>query len=204
MLICDYETINAFVGTNNALNTFYLQCVRNMVKDHSYSEIGNQLSSLHGLLFLISSKGFFICTIYRQNNTYHNIVTPVGMRNSSLSPMRDQSDPLHTFYLLLYGIRHMVEDHSDSERGNPLPPHRLLFPISREGSFICIRQGNTYHSLCYTSRGALVEQMQFTICTEIILSFGMYKWHHDRGIFRFSKMYVAHYSMLHFQGIVGW
>ena len=77
MLICDYETINAFVGTNNALNTFYLQCVRNMVKDHSYSEIGNQLSSLHGLLFLISSKGFFIRTIYRQNNTYHNIVTPV-------------------------------------------------------------------------------------------------------------------------------
>ena len=26
----------------------------------------------------------------------------------------------------------MVEDHSDSERGNPLPPHGLLFPIKRE------------------------------------------------------------------------
>ena len=24
----------------------------------------------------------------------------------------------------------MVKDHSDSERENPLPPHRLLFPIS--------------------------------------------------------------------------
>ena len=24
----------------------------------------------------------------------------------------------------------MVKDHSDSERGNLLPPHRLLFPIS--------------------------------------------------------------------------
>ena len=23
----------------------------------------------------------------------------------------------------------MVKDHSDSERGNPLPPHRLLFSI---------------------------------------------------------------------------
>ena len=23
----------------------------------------------------------------------------------------------------------MVKDHSDSERGNPLPPHGLLFPI---------------------------------------------------------------------------
>ena len=31
----------------------------------------------------------------------------------------------------------MVKYHSDSERGNPLPPHRLLFPISSKGSFIC-------------------------------------------------------------------
>ena len=31
----------------------------------------------------------------------------------------------------------MVNDHSDSERGNPLPPHRLLFPINSKGSFIC-------------------------------------------------------------------
>ena len=42
-----------------------------------------------------------------------------------------------TFYLRLYGIRHMVKDHSDSEKGNPLPPHRLLFPINSKGSFIC-------------------------------------------------------------------
>ena len=41
------------------------------------------------------------------------------------------------FYLRLYGVRHLVKDHSDSERGNPLPPHRLLFPISSKGSFIC-------------------------------------------------------------------
>ena len=41
----------------------------------------------------------------------------------------------------------MIEDHSDSERGNPLLPHGLLFPISSKD--------NTYHSLCYTSRGAL-------------------------------------------------
>ena len=30
----------------------------------------------------------------------------------------------------------MVKNHSDSERGNPLPPHRLLFPINSKGSFI--------------------------------------------------------------------
>ena len=48
------------------------------------------------------------------------------------------NDALNTFYLRLYGVRHMVKEHSDSERGNPLSPHRLLFPISSKGSFIFI------------------------------------------------------------------
>ena len=48
------------------------------------------------------------------------------------------NDALNTFYLRLYGVRHMVKDHSDSEKGNLLPPHRLLFPISSKGSFISI------------------------------------------------------------------
>ena len=48
------------------------------------------------------------------------------------------NDALKTFYLRLYGVRHMVKDHSYSERGNPLPPHRLLLPITRKGSFISI------------------------------------------------------------------
>ena len=45
------------------------------------------------------------------------------------------NDALNTFYLRLYGVRHMVEDHSDSERGNPLPPHGLLFAISSKMFF---------------------------------------------------------------------
>ena len=36
------------------------------------------------------------------------------------------NDALNTFYLRSYGVRHMVKDHSDSEKGNPLLPHRLL------------------------------------------------------------------------------
>ena len=47
------------------------------------------------------------------------------------------NDALNTFYLRLYGVRHMVKDHTDSERGNPLPPHRLLFPIGSKGCFKC-------------------------------------------------------------------
>ena len=31
------------------------------------------------------------------------------------------------FILRLYGIGHMVKDHSDSERGDLLPQHGLLF-----------------------------------------------------------------------------
>ena len=46
------------------------------------------------------------------------------------------NDALNTFYLRLYGVRHMVKYHTDSERGNPLPPHGLLFPINSKG-FIC-------------------------------------------------------------------
>ena len=44
------------------------------------------------------------------------------------------NDALNTFYLRLYGVRHMVKGHSDSEKGNPLPPHRLLLSINSKCS----------------------------------------------------------------------
>ena len=47
------------------------------------------------------------------------------------------NDALNTFHLRLNGVRHMVKDHSDSEKGNLLPPHRLLLSINNKGSFIC-------------------------------------------------------------------
>ena len=47
------------------------------------------------------------------------------------------NDALNTFYQWLYGVRHIVKDHSDSEKGNPHPPHRLLLSINSKGSFIC-------------------------------------------------------------------
>ena len=60
-----------------------------------------------------------------------------------MSKMRERernvlfNDALNTFYLRFYGVRHMVKDHSDSEKGNPLPPHRLLLSINSKSSFIC-------------------------------------------------------------------
>ena len=67
------------------------------------------------------------------------------------------NDALNTFYLRLYGVRHMVKDHSDSERETRcrhigysyrLTARVLLYAPS-------YRQDSTYHSLCYTSRAAL-------------------------------------------------
>ena len=54
------------------------------------------------------------------------------------------------FYLRIYGVGHLLKDYSDSERGNPLPPHGLLFPISSKGSFICIIPHRiTHHPTIY-------------------------------------------------------
>ena len=48
-------------------------------------------------------------------------------------------DALNTFFELYRRSEYiyMVKDHSDSEKGNPLPPHRLLLSINSKGSFIC-------------------------------------------------------------------
>ena len=45
------------------------------------------------------------------------------------------NDALNRFYLRLYGVGHMLKYHSGSERGNPLPPHGLLFPINSKRFF---------------------------------------------------------------------
>ena len=48
----------------------------------------------------------------------------------------------------IYGYmasEHMVKDHSDSEKGNPLPPHGLVSPISSKVSFICIIPQTGWH-----------------------------------------------------------
>ena len=46
------------------------------------------------------------------------------------------NDALKTFYLRLYRVRQLVKDHSDSQKGNPLPPHGLFISINSKGSFI--------------------------------------------------------------------
>ena len=84
--------------------------------------------------------------------------TAVGVSDLTAIGLRKEgnvlfNDALNTFYLRLYGVRHMVKDHSDSKRGNMgyyfrLAARVLLYASSHS-------QDNTYHDLCYTSRGAL-------------------------------------------------
>ena len=61
------------------------------------------------------------------------------------------NDALNTFYLWLYGVRHMVKDHSDSEKGNPLPPYGLLFLINSKGSFICTIPDRIAHTTAFVT-----------------------------------------------------
>ena len=60
-------------------------------------------------------------------------------------------DALNTFYLRLYGIGHMEKEHSDSKRGNLLPPHGLLFPINSKGSFICTIPDRIAHTMAFVT-----------------------------------------------------
>ena len=97
-------------------------------------------------------EGVFICTIPQTGEH-----TPQSLLYQSWKTNWREgnvlfNNTLNIFYLRLYDVTHMVKDHSDSARGNRLPPHRLLFPISSKGSFICTIPQT---GLCYTSRGAL-------------------------------------------------
>ena len=96
-----------------------------------------------GYSFRLAARVLLYTPSHRQYSTYHGLwYTSRGALAGTRERERERernvlfNDALNTFYLRLYGVRHMVKDHSDSERGNPLPPHRLLFPISSKGSFI--------------------------------------------------------------------
>ena len=86
-------------------------------------------------------------TCFSLQHTQHCLFVVIWCQTHGREPLSERrkegnvlfNDALNTFYLRLYGVRHMVKYHTDSERGNPLTPHGLLFPINRHDS--------TYHSL---------------------------------------------------------
>ena len=116
-----WENKKTFFLFNDTLNTFYLQLygVLHMVKENSERE---ETCCRH------------MCYSYRIVARVFLLYAPVVKEGNVLF-----NDTLNTFYLQLYGVLHMVKENSDSERGNQLPPHVLLFPNSSKGYFIiCI------------------------------------------------------------------
>ena len=94
-----------------------------------------------------------LCILYTVNgcSTMELCHTPIKLTGRNEGNVLF-NDALNTFCLQLYGIRHKVKDHSDSERGNLLPPRLAARVFVYASSH---RQDSTYHSLCYTSRAAL-------------------------------------------------
>ena len=121
-----YLTKEGNVLFHDILNTFYLRLygIRHMLKYHTDSEIGNLLPP-HGLFFLINNKGYFICTIPQ-----------TGLHIPQ--PLLHQlfNDVLNTFYLWLYGVGLIIKDNSDSEKGNLLLHHELLFLLATTDFFL--------------------------------------------------------------------
>ena len=126
----------------DAFNTFYLRLygVTHMVKDHSDSE--KNTATPHGLLFPISSKGSFICTI--PQTCLYNTLFHLTTHSTHLIYGCMASDIwLRTILIVRKETRcrHMGYSYR-------LTARVILYAPSH-------RQHNTYHGLCYTSRGAL-------------------------------------------------
>ena len=68
----------------------------------------------------------------------------------------------------------MVKDHSDSERGNPPPPHGLFFSINSKGSFICTIPQTEINLMTYVK---CLNNKNNTITA--IIYFSNYYHHHE-------------------------
>ena len=64
----------------------------------------------------------------------------------------------------------MVKNHSENERENPLPQHSYYFRLAARILLYASshKQNNTYHGLCYTSRGALAGTRNTTVLDTLI------------------------------------
>ena len=120
---------------NDVLNMLFM-VTWYWVKVHSE---GNQPLPLHGLLFLNCNNGSFICAIPHKVVHTMAFVTPVVEHWLNCIWKEGSgffNDALILFMVTWSQIYGKVP--LDSERGNPVLPHGLLFLINSKGSFICI------------------------------------------------------------------
>ena len=127
-----------------------------MVKDHS----DNEETCCHmSYYFQLVARVLLYTTSHRQDSIYHSLCYTSHGTLAGTEREREMfyfNDTLNTFYLRLFGIRHMVKGHSDNEETCcchmsyyfQLAARALLYATSH-------RQDSTYHSFCYTSHEAL-------------------------------------------------
>ena len=105
--------------------------------------------------FLLAARNLLYAPPHRQNGSSDRslVMDPLIRKEGNVI----FNDALNTFYLRLYGVRHMVKDHSDGESGNPLFHMGYSFQLAARVLLYAPshRQDNTYHGLCYTRPGAL-------------------------------------------------
>ena len=72
-----------------------------------------------GYSFRLAARVLLYASSHRQDSTYHGLIPMIQLYNG-LAWNEGHflfNDALNTFFLRLYGVRHMVKDHSNSERG---------------------------------------------------------------------------------------
>ena len=109
-----------------------------MVKDHSDSNRGNSLATLHGLLFPIRSGQVRVFNVHIQSKLL--LHTSVTGTSTGLH--------LHRFLCLVQGSTRSPTGIGSRRRAFRLAARVLLYAPSH-------RHDSTYHSVCYTGYGAL-------------------------------------------------
>ena len=124
----------------------YLVCFVSAVTFLEYWKRKNASLAHHWDVMGFEEEGVDICLIYLMTcSTHFNKWVylhqtwclnwyPVTIRRNEMFYLMTHS----THFIYGFMASDMVKDHSVSERRNPLPPHRLLFPISSKDSFIFI------------------------------------------------------------------
>ena len=143
---------------NDALNTFYLRLYGrkegNVLHNNALNTFYLRVYGRKEMFYLSNAFNTFYLRVYGRkegNVLFNNTLNTFYLWYMEGSKEGNVlfNDALNTFYLRLYGVGHMVKNHTDSERGNPLPPYGLLLPISCKGSFICSIPDRIAHNTAF-------------------------------------------------------
>ena len=102
---------------------------------------GHQVGQM-GRTMLQREREMFYLTTHSTHFIYGYMASDIWLRTILIVRKEREREMFYltmhsTHFIYSYMASDMVKDHSDSEKGNPLPPQRLLLSINSKGSFIC-------------------------------------------------------------------